>query len=58
MGIAQKTVVQLCKNITAVIQCLRKALNRTLLNCYFELQELDFLGRSLRPAKLAPQAHL
>ena len=56
IGIAGNTPEQLIKNLRAVFQCLRKAgLNLSMAKCHFELQGIDFLGRTITTKGVAPQ---
>ena len=55
-GIAANTTEQLIKNLRAVCQCLRKAgLKLRMAKCHFGLQEVDFLGRTIKTKVVAPQ---
>ena len=56
IGIAANTPEQLIKNLRAVFQCLRKAGPKlSMAKCHFELQEKDFLGRTITTKGVAPQ---
>ena len=56
IGIATKPPQQLIKNLRAVFQCLRKAgLKLSMVKCYFAVQEVDFLGRTITTNVVAPQ---
>ena len=56
IGIAVNTAEQLIKNQRAVFQCLRKAgLKLSMAKCFFRVQELDFLGRTIKTKGVAPQ---
>ena len=56
IGIAANTPEQLIKNLRAVLQRLRKAgLKLSMANCHFEVQEVDFLGRTITTRGVAPQ---
>ena len=55
-GIAANTPEQLIKNLQAVFQCLWKAgLKLSMAKCHFEVQEIDFLGRTKTTKRVAPQ---
>ena len=56
IGIATNNPEQLIKNLRSVFQCLRKAgLKLNIAKCYFGVQEIDFLGRTLTTKGVAPQ---
>ena len=56
IGIAANTPIQLIKNLRAVFQCLRKAGLKLIMAKYqFEVQDLDFLGRTITTKGVAPQ---
>ena len=56
IGIAANTAQHLIKNLGAVFQCLRKAgLRLSMAKCHFEVQDLDFLGRTITIKGVAPQ---
>ena len=58
IGIAANTVTQLIRNIRAVFECIRKAaLKLTIENCQFGVTIIEFLGRTITPQEVAPQAH-
>ena len=58
IGIAANTVTQLIRNIRAVFECIRKAgLKLTIEKCHFVVIEIEFLGRTITPQEVAPQAH-
>ena len=55
IGIAANTPEQLIKNLQAVLQCLRKAgLKLSMAKCHYEVQEVDFLGRTITTNGVAP----
>ena len=55
-GIGANTIQQFIKNAGAVFQCLRKACYKLVLaKCHFEVQELDFLERTLTTKGVASQ---
>ena len=56
IGIAANTPQQLIRNLQAVSKCLRKAgLKPTMAKCNFRVQEVDFLGRTVRTNGVAPE---
>ena len=56
-GIAANDAKQLCTNIRSVFECIRNAgLKLTRSKCHFEVKQVDFLGRTITPAVVAPQA--
>ena len=56
MGIAANTPERLIKNLRAVFQCLRKVgFKLSMAKCHFEVQEVDFLGRTITTKGVAPQ---
>ena len=56
IGIAAKTTEQLIENLRAVFQRLRKSgLKLSMTKCHFGLQELYFLGRTIKTKGMAPQ---
>ena len=56
IGIAANTPEQLIKNLRAVFQCLWKAgLKLSMAKCHFEVQEVDFSGRTTTTNGVAPQ---
>ena len=56
IGIAANTPERLIKYLQAVFQCLRKAgLRLRMAKCYFGVQEVDFLGRTITTNGVAPQ---
>ena len=56
IGIAANTPDQMIENLQAVFQCLRKAgLKLSMTKCHFEVQEVDFLVRTITANGVAPQ---
>ena len=56
IGIVAISPQQLIKNLRAVCQCLQKAgLKLSMAKCYFGVQEVDFLGRTITTEEAAPQ---
>ena len=56
IGIAVNTTEQLMKNIRAVFKCIRKAgLKLTIEKCHFGVTQIEFLGRTITPERVAPQ---
>ena len=57
IGIAANDAKQLCANIRTVFECIRNAgLKLTMSKCHFGIKQVDFLGRTITPAGVAPQA--
>ena len=56
IGIAANTVLQLCINIRAVIECIRNAgLKLSMSKCHFGVKQVDFLGRTITLEGVSPQ---
>ena len=56
IGFAANDAEQLINNLRATFQCIQKAgLNFTMHNCHFGATEIDFLGRTITPARVKPQ---
>ena len=56
-GIAANNTKQLCDNIRTVFECIRNAgLKLTMSKCHFGVKQVDFLGRTITPTGVAPQA--
>ena len=56
IGMAANTPEQLIQNLLAVFQCLRKAgLKLSITKCHSGVQEVDFLGRTIRTKGVAPE---
>ena len=57
IGIAANDSKQLCANIRTVFECIRNAgLKLTMSKCHFGVKQVDFLGRTIIPEGVAPQA--
>ena len=57
IGIAANYSTQLCINIRTVFECIRKAgLKLTMAKCHFGVKKVDFLGRTITPEGVSPQA--
>ena len=56
-GIAAKTATDLTRNIRAVFKYIRQAgMKLTIETCHFGVRQVEFLGRTISPEGLAPQA--
>ena len=57
IGIAANDAKKLCANIRTVFECIRNAgLKLTMSKCHFGVKQVDFLGRTITPQGVAPQA--
>ena len=57
IGIAANDTKQLCTNIRTVFECIRNAgLKLSMSKCHFGVKQIDFLGRTITPDGVAPQA--
>ena len=57
IGIAANNTKQLCDNVRTFFECIRNAgLKLTMSKCHFGVKQVDFLGRTITPAGVAPQA--
>ena len=57
IGIAANDTKQLCINIKTVFECIRYAgLKLSMPKCHFGVKQVDFLGRTITPDGVAPQA--
>ena len=57
IGIAANDSKQLCANIKTVFECIRNAgLKLSMSKCHFGVKQVDFLGRTITPHGVAPQA--
>ena len=57
IGIAANDSTQLCINIKTVFECIGKAgLKLTMAKCHFGVKQVDFLGRTITPEGVSPQA--
>ena len=57
IGIAANNARDLTRNIGAVFKCIRQAgLNFTIEKCLFGVRQVEFLGRTISPKGISPQA--
>ena len=57
IGIAANDTKQLCTNIKTVFECIRNAgLKLSMSKCHFGVKQVDFLGRTITPEGVSPQA--
>ena len=57
IGIAANDTKQLCINIKTVFECIRNAgLKLSMSKCHFGVKQVYFLGRTITPDRVAPQA--
>ena len=57
IGIAANDTRQLCINIKTVFECIQNAgLKLSMSKCHFGVKQVDFLGRTITPNGVAPQA--
>ena len=57
IGIAANNATDLTRNIRAVFKCIRKAgLKLTIEKCHFWVRQVEFLGRTISPEGISPQA--
>ena len=57
IGIAANNATDLTRNIRAVFKCIRQArLKLTVEKCHFGIRQVDFLGRTISPEAISPQA--
>ena len=57
IGIAANNVTDLTRNIRAVFKCIRQAgLKLTNEKCHFGVRQVEFLGRTISPEGISPQA--
>ena len=57
IGIVANDKTQLCTNIKTVFECIRNAgLKVSMSKCHFGVKQVDFLGRTITPDGVAPQA--
>ena len=57
IGVATTDTKQLCAKFRTVFECIRNAgLNLTMSKCLFGVKQVDFLGRTITPEGVAPQA--
>ena len=57
IGIAANNATDLTRNIRAVFKCIRQAgLKLTIDKCHFGVRQVEFLGRTISPEGISPQA--
>ena len=57
IGIAANNATDLTQNIRAVFKCIRQAgLKLTIEKCHFPVRQVEFLGRTISPEGISPQA--
>ena len=57
IGIAANNAADLTRNIRAVFKCIRQAgLKLTIEKCHFGVRQVEFLGRTISPEGISPQA--
>ena len=57
IGIADNNATDLTRNIRAVFNCIRQAgLKLTIEKCHFGVRQVEFLGRTISPERISPQA--
>ena len=57
IGIAANNATDLTRNIRAVFKCIRQAgLKLTIEKCHFGFRQVEFLGRTISPEGISPQA--
>ena len=57
IGIAANNATDFTRNIRAVFKCIRQAgLKLTIEKCHFGVREVEFLGRTISPEGISPQA--
>ena len=57
IGIAANNATDLTRNIRAVFKCIRQAgLKPTIEKCHFGVRKVEFLGRTISPEGISPQA--
>ena len=57
IGIAANNATDVTRNIRAVFKCIRQAgLKLTIEKCHFGVRQLEFLGRTISPEGISPQA--
>ena len=57
IGIAANNATDLTRNIRAVFKCIRQAgLKLTIEKCHFGVRQVEFLGRTISPGGISPQA--
>ena len=57
IGIAANNATDLTRNFRAVFNCIRQAgLKLTIEKCHFGVRQVEFLGRTISPEEISPQA--
>ena len=57
IGIAANNATDLTRNIRAVFKCIRQAgLKLTIEKCHYGVKQVEFLGRTISPVGISPQA--
>ena len=57
IGIAANNATDLTRNIRAVFKCIRQTgLKLTIEKCHFGVRQVEFLGRTISPEGISPQA--
>ena len=57
IGISANNATDITRNIRAVFKCLRQAgLKLTIEKCHFGVRQVEFLGRTISPERISPQA--
>ena len=57
IGIAANNATDLTRNIRAVFKCIRQAgLKLSIEKCHFGVRHIEFLGRTISPERISPQA--
>ena len=57
IGIEANNATDLTRNIRAVFKCIRQAgLKLTIEKCHFGVRQVEFLGRTISPERISPQA--
>ena len=57
IGIAANNATDLTRNIRAVFKCIRQSgLKLTIEKCHFGVRQFEFLGRTISPEGISPQA--
>ena len=57
IGIAANNATELTRKIRAVFKCIRQAgLKLTIEKCHFGVRQVEFLGRTISPEAISPQA--
>ena len=59
IGIAANNATDLTRNIRAIFRCIRQAgLKLTIEKCHFGVRQVEFLGRTISPEGISPQAKI